>query len=90
MGHKLIERERESYLKQKKEIMKILFWNIKGLGSSGRCNQLRELRYKHRVDVICLQETIKHDFTGWELNSLSEGTFLNGVGLQQLATQVSL
>jgi exonuclease III len=53
--------------------MKILFWNIRGLGSSGRRNQLRELRKKHKVTVICLQETIKADFSVFDLNALSEG-----------------
>jgi exonuclease III len=53
--------------------MKILCWNIRGLGASGRRNQLRELRKTHRVDAICLQETIKSDFSIWDLNSLSEG-----------------
>jgi exonuclease III len=54
--------------------MKILFWNIRGLGASGRRNQLRELRKKHKVAVICLQETIKADFSIFDLNALSEGS----------------
>lgn len=52
---------------------KILFWNIRGLGAIGRRNQLRGLRNTHRVDAICLHETIKSDFSLWDLNSLSEG-----------------
>lgn len=59
--------------KQEKEIMKILFWNIRGMGAMGRRNQLRELRHKYRVDAICLQETIKKDFSVWDLQALSEG-----------------
>jgi exonuclease III len=54
-------------------MMKILFWNIRGLGASGRRNQLRELRKVHGVDAICLQETIKSDFSPWDLQSLSDG-----------------
>jgi hypothetical protein len=40
--------------KQEKEIMKILFWNIRGMEAMGRRNQLRELCHKYRVDAICL------------------------------------
>jgi exonuclease III len=53
--------------------MKILFWNVRGIRADGRRNQLRELMQKHSVEVICLQETIKTDFTQGELLSLSEG-----------------
>jgi exonuclease III len=53
--------------------MRILFWNIRGIRAYGRRDQLREIIQKHRVEVICLQETIKADFTQGELASLSEG-----------------
>jgi exonuclease III len=53
--------------------MKILFWNIRGLGTAGRRNQLRQLKQQHRVDVICLQETIKAEYTTRELDDLGEG-----------------
>jgi exonuclease III len=53
--------------------MKILFWNIRGLGAEGRRKQLSEIRQIHRVDVICLQETIKREFSVGELATLSEG-----------------
>jgi exonuclease III len=53
--------------------MKILYWNIRGLGALGRRKQLRERRHKHRVGAICLQETIKKDFSVWDLQALSEG-----------------
>jgi endonuclease/exonuclease/phosphatase family metal-dependent hydrolase len=42
-----------------KENMKICFWNIRGLGGKGRRRQLRELIPKHRIDLICLQETMR-------------------------------
>jgi hypothetical protein len=58
---------------KKKKKMKILFWNIRGLGALGRRKQLRELRHKHRVGAICLQETSKKDFSVWDLQALSEG-----------------
>jgi exonuclease III len=53
--------------------MKILFWNIRGLGARGRQKQLKDLISFHRVDAVCLQETIKADFSVGELNYLSEG-----------------
>jgi exonuclease III len=53
--------------------MKILFWNIRGLGAEGRRRQLSEIRQTHRVDVMCLQETIKSEFSVGDLSALSEG-----------------
>lgn len=50
--------------------MKVLFWNIRGLGQSGRRGQLREIVLKHKIDVICLQETIKREHTIAELREL--------------------
>jgi exonuclease III len=47
--------------------MKILFWNIRGLGSAGRRILLIELVNKHSFDCICLQETIKVNFKRREL-----------------------
>jgi exonuclease III len=70
--------------------MKILFWNIRGLGASGRRKQLGELRQTHRVDIVCLQETIKGDFTPGELVRLSEGARLSGCGLLLKDTQKGL
>jgi len=42
--------------------MKILYWNIRGLGNAGRRKLLLELVNKHSFDFICLQETIKSSF----------------------------
>jgi len=53
--------------------MKILFWNIRGLGNAGRRRQLVELCKKHDFHFICLQETIKETFRSRELNSFSRG-----------------
>jgi exonuclease III len=39
----------------------------------GRRKQLGDLRQTRRVDIVCLQETIKGDFTLGELAGLSEG-----------------
>ena len=53
--------------------MRILFYNIRGFGCKGRRTLLRELLRKHRIDVICLQETIKQDFTDFELQGIEAG-----------------
>jgi exonuclease III len=39
----------------------------------GRRNQLKQIKQQHRVDVICLHETIKADYTSRELDDLGEG-----------------
>lgn len=48
--------------------MKILFWNIRGLGNAGRRKLLVELISKFSFDCICLQETIKSSFRQRELD----------------------
>ena len=48
--------------------MKILFWNVRGLGNAGRRKLLLELLNKHSFDGICLQETIKSSFKKRELD----------------------
>jgi exonuclease III len=45
----------------------------KGIGSKGRRKQLKDLMSKYRVDVICLHETIKEQFTLSELKGLVGG-----------------
>lgn len=47
--------------------MKILFWNVRGLGNAGRRKLLIELVNKHAFDCICLQETIRTSFRQREL-----------------------
>lgn len=53
--------------------MNILFWNVRGLNSGGRRKQIGDLMVKHQVDVVCLQETIKQNFTVRELAGLARG-----------------
>lgn len=48
--------------------MKILVWNIRGLGNAGRRKQLVELVARYDFDCICLQETIKTSFRQRELD----------------------
>lgn len=55
--------------------MKILFWNLRGLGAPGRKKKLRELIFDHRLDVVCLQETIKQSFSEGELKTLGGDLF---------------
>jgi exonuclease III len=50
--------------------MKIMFWNIRGLGGAGRRGQLMS---QHHLEVICLQETIKKNFTDHMLKDLVNG-----------------
>ena len=47
--------------------MKIIFWNVQGLGNAGRRKLLLELVNKHAFDYICLQETIKSSLSQREL-----------------------
>ena len=53
--------------------MKILFWNIRGLGAAGRRKLLVELLQKHEVCCNCLQETIKNSFKPRELERFALG-----------------
>lgn len=40
--------------------MKIVSWNVKGLGNSRKNFSIKELLRKYKVDLILLQETKKH------------------------------
>jgi exonuclease III len=53
--------------------MKALGWNFRGFGRSGRKTQLKDYIKKERIDIIFLQETMRHDFTDQELRNLVEG-----------------
>jgi exonuclease III len=53
--------------------MRCLFWNIRGFGRRGRRTLLKEFLRKRRIDDVCLQETIKQEFTDTELRSLELG-----------------
>jgi exonuclease III len=53
--------------------MRAMFWNIRGFGVRGRRTMLKDYLRKHRIDIVCLQETIKQDFTDEELRSLEVG-----------------
>ena len=53
--------------------MRALFYNIRGFGRAGRRTLIKNLLREHRIDIVCLQETIKQDFTDVELQSLEVG-----------------
>lgn len=43
------------------------------MGQKGRRSQLKEILKQNKVDIICLQETIKKEFTIRELQNLFNG-----------------
>ena len=53
--------------------MQSLFLNIRGLGVPGHRTLLKVYLRKFKIDILCLQETIKQDFTDQELRSLKVG-----------------
>jgi hypothetical protein len=53
--------------------MRFLIRNIRGFGAPGRVSQLKDIFQVERVDIIGLQETIKHDFLAVELRRLEHG-----------------
>jgi exonuclease III len=67
--------------------MKILFWNVRGLGEKKRRGQLKELIDKNRVDIFCLHETMKREFSISELRGWMETPISLGIGLLSMGTQ---
>jgi exonuclease III len=53
--------------------MRIVGWNMRGFGKSGRRTQLKEYIQKEKIDAIFLQETMRQDFTDQELMNLVNG-----------------
>ena len=51
--------------------------NIRGLGQKGRSSQLVEMVHKYQVEGVCLQETLKKNFTDRELANLCRGLQFN-------------
>jgi len=50
--------------------MRLLFWNVRGLGKSNRRELVKEHVLQESLDLVALQETIKHDFEDWELKEM--------------------
>lgn len=53
--------------------MRIIFWNIRGIGKKARIRQLKDMMAKEKTDIIGLQETIKQGFQDFELHDFSNG-----------------
>ena len=53
--------------------MRILSWNVRGLLKKARRGQVREYIFNEKVDIVGLQETVKHDFADHELCELAGG-----------------
>lgn len=51
--------------------MKILFWNVRGLGKSNRRKLVKDHILQEELDIVALQETIKLDFEDWELKEMA-------------------
>lgn len=52
-------------------IMKIIFWNVRGLGKSYRRSLVRKHILFDNLEIVALQETIKQDFDDGELKELA-------------------
>jgi len=50
--------------------MKMLFWNIRGMGKQARVRHLKDLVAQEQIDIIGIQETIKQSFSTQELENL--------------------
>jgi exonuclease III len=51
--------------------MRIMMWNVRGLGKPARRRQIREYISQENIDMIGLQETIKVDFSDSHLRDLA-------------------
>ena len=56
--------------------MRILSWNVRGLGKKARKRQVRDYVTKEKIDIVGLQETMKQDFTDHDLHELAGGANL--------------
>jgi len=51
--------------------MKVMFWNVRGLGKSYRRSLVKNHVIQEDLDAVALQETIKSDFVDWELKEMA-------------------
>lgn len=51
--------------------MRIMFWNIRGLGKAYRRIWVKEHILVEDLDVVAIQETIKHDFSDFKLKEMA-------------------
>lgn len=59
--------------------MRILFWNVRGLGKANRRSWVKEHILTEDLDIVAIQETIKQDFIDIELKELSGNRYFNWV-----------
>ena len=50
--------------------MKILMWNVRGLGKPARRAQVREYVAREKIDIIGLQETVKTEFSNQDFQEI--------------------
>jgi exonuclease III len=60
--------------------MKVMIWNIRGMGKKTRVRQLKEMILREDVDIVGVQETIKKNFFTTELEGLASGKVSLGTG----------
>lgn len=67
--------------------LKIMSWNVRGLGDSSKCNVVRNSIRQARCDVCCLQET-KMNTTDFQFYSLVFPSYFerNVVGISAIGT----
>jgi exonuclease III len=53
--------------------MRMLIWNVRGLGNPARRRQIREHISHEKIDIVGLQETVKSDFFSQVLQEISGG-----------------
>lgn len=56
--------------------MKALFWNVRGVGTSHRRKLIANHILQEDLDIVVIQETIKHDFKDWELKEMAANKVL--------------
>lgn len=62
--------------------IRVLMWNVRGLGKPARRRQVRDHIIHEHIDIGGLQETVKQDFSDNELQDLSGGLSFSWVWLE--------
>lgn len=57
--------------------MRMMFWNVRGLGKAHRRALIKNHILQENLDIVAIQETIKQDFQDWELKKMSGNRELN-------------
>lgn len=51
--------------------MRVMFWNVRGLGTTHRRGYVKNHVIQEDLDIVAIQETIKQDFTDAELKEMA-------------------